>query len=152
MKWAFLALGGVLFFSLSGHSQNTGKTTPKLEPVAETKLLMEGLLQSNFRGLENHLKQRPADVETWAFARGQALLIAETGNLLMLRPPKTSGQDAWMDRATDLREQATRLAQHAATRDLERCQLALIELAGTCTRCHQTFRVPVQIRAFAAKE
>src|SRR5439155_996458 len=83
---------------------------------------------SNFRGLENHLKQRPADLETWAFARGQALLIAESGNLLMLRPPKTTGQDAWMDRATDLREQATRLAQQAAARDLERCQLALIEL------------------------
>jgi hypothetical protein len=123
-----------------------------LEAVAETKLLMEGLLQANFRGLENHLKQRPADNEAWAFVRGQALLIAEGGNLLMLRPPKNAGQDIWMDRAADLREQATRVAQQAAARDLERCQLALIELAGACTRCHQSFRVPVQIRAFAGTE
>jgi hypothetical protein len=129
-----------------------GRARPKLEPVAETKLLMEGLLQSNFRGLENHLKQRPADNETWAFVRGQALLIAESGNLLMLRPPKNAGQDLWMDRAAELREQAVRVAQQAAARDAERCQLALIDLAGTCTRCHQSFRVPVQIRAFAAKD
>jgi hypothetical protein len=129
-----------------------GRARPKLEPVAETKLLMEGLLQSNFRGSENHLKQRPADNETWAFVRGQALLIAESGNLLMLRPPKNAGQDVWLDRAADLREQAVRVAQQAAARDLERCQLALIDLAGACTRCHQSFRVPVQIRAFAAKD
>lgn len=129
-----------------------GRARPKLEPIAETKLLMEGLLQSNFRGLENHLKQRPADNETWAFVRGQALLIAESGNLLLLRPPKNAGQDVWMDRAADLREQAVRVAQQAAARDVERCQLALIDLAGACTRCHQSFRVPVQIRAFAAKD
>jgi len=128
------------------------RARPRLEAVAETKLLMEGLLQANFRGLENHLKQRPADLETWAFVRGQALLIAEGGNLLMLRPPKNAGQDVWLDRAAELREQATRVAQQAAARDLERCQLALLELAGTCTRCHQSFRVPVQIRAFAGND
>src|SRR5262245_43582038 len=128
------------------------RSRPKLEPVAETKLLMEGLMHSNFRGLENHLKQRPADLETWAFVRGQALLIAEGGNLLMLRPPKNAGQDVWMDRAADLREQAVRVAQQAAARDAERCQLALIELAGTCTRCHQSFRIPVQIRPFAGND
>ena len=60
--------------------------------------------------------------------------------------------EIWMDRAAELREQAVRVAQLAAARDLERCQLALIDLAGTCTRCHQSFRVPVQIRAFAAKD
>jgi len=129
-----------------------GRVRPKLEPVAETRLLMEGLLHSNFRGLENHLKQQPADNDTWAFVRGQALLIAESGNLLMLRPPKNAGQDLWMDRAADLRELAVRAAQQAAARDLERSQLALIDLAGACTRCHQSFRVPVQIRAFAAKD
>jgi cytochrome c556 len=57
-----------------------------------------------------------------------------------------------LDRAAELREQATRVAQQAAARDLERCQLALLELAGTCTRCHQSFRVPVQIRAFAGND
>ena len=38
--------------------------------------------------IERLLSQKPADVQSWTFARGQALLIAETGNLLMLRPPK----------------------------------------------------------------
>src|SRR5262245_40213765 len=90
---------------------------PAPEPVAETRLLMEGLALSNFRGLERLLKDKPPDVETWTFARGQALLIAEAGNLLMLRPPKTDGQDAWLERSAELREAATALARSAAARE-----------------------------------
>jgi hypothetical protein len=114
--------------------------SPKPEPVAETKLLMEGLLQANVRGLEKNLRQAPADAETWTFVRGQALLIAETGNLLMLRPPRSGGQEAWMAHAADLREKATGLARLAAARDAAGSRRALADLSGTCNRCHQTFR------------
>jgi hypothetical protein len=78
--------------------------------------------------------------------RGQALLIAESGNLLMLRPPKNQkGQDAWMQNATDLREASTDLARQAANRDLDKTRAALSTLTNTCNRCHQTFQVPVRI-------
>src|SRR5262245_9874898 len=90
---------------------------PKLVPVAETKLVMEGVAQANYQGLDRNLKQKPADVEAWTFVRGQALLVAESGNLLMIRPPRGDGQTAWMQRATDLREAATALAKHAGNRD-----------------------------------
>ena len=49
--------------------------SPKPEPVAETRLLMEALNQANFRGLERLLKDQPADAEAWTFARGQARLV-----------------------------------------------------------------------------
>ncbi|HEY1380083.1 MAG TPA: cytochrome c [Gemmataceae bacterium] len=126
------------------------RPAPRLEPVAETKLLMEGLLQANVRGLEKNLRQPPADQETWTFVRGQALLVAETGNLLMLRPPKSGGQDAWMEAAAELRTKATALAKTAAARDADGGRRALADLAGTCNRCHQTFRVNVQITPFQA--
>lgn len=125
---------------------------PKPEAVAETRLLMEGLNQANFRGLDKLLKEKPADAEAWTFARGQALLIAETGNLLMLRPPRSKGQDAWMDRAAELREAATAVARAAGRRDFERSQNAFRDLAQTCNRCHQAFRVPVRLSAFTAEE
>src|SRR4051812_23033871 len=67
------------------------KFSPKLEAVAETKLIMEGIHQANYRGLDRLLQNKPADEDTWRFVRGQALLIAEGGNLLMLRPPRTGG-------------------------------------------------------------
>jgi hypothetical protein len=138
-------LGGTL---LGSHAQTPGKVVPKLEAVAETRLLMEGLAHANFRGLERKLSPKPVDAQDWAFARGQALLIAETANLLMLRPPKNQGEVAWFERSMELRSQAMQLAQHLAKKDLERSRAGLQQLAGSCNRCHQTFRVPVEIIPF----
>src|SRR5712692_5881748 len=97
----------------------TARPSPKLEPVAETRLLMEGLNQPNFKSLEKLLKEKPADDEAWVFARGQALLIAETGNLLLLRPPKNPAEDIWMQRASELRDGASKLARAVAKHDYE---------------------------------
>jgi Cytochrome C' len=125
---------------------------PRLTPVAETKLVMEGVALANYQGIDGHLKKKPEDAETWKFVRGQALLVAESGNLLMIRPPKNNGQTVWMQRAADLREAATTLARHAANRDYERSKAALADVTNTCNRCHQTFRVPVQIGAPPAEK
>lgn len=148
------AVGMMLLATSSASPQllprNRPLAGPKPEPVAETKLLMEGLLQANFRGLEKNLRQPPTDQETWTFIRGQALLIAETGNLLMLRPPRIEGQDAWLASAAELRVKATALAKSAAVRDADQCRRALTEMAGTCNRCHQTFRVKVKVAPFGA--
>jgi hypothetical protein len=128
-----------------------GKVMPKLEPIAETRLLMEGLAHANFRGLERLLTSKPPDVQTWTFARGQALLIAETANLLMLRPPKGQGQAPWFDRAMDLRNASKQLAATIATQDYDKSRAGLITLATVCNRCHQTFRVSVDIAVFQEK-
>jgi hypothetical protein len=119
------------------------------EAVAETRLLMEALTEPNFRGLEKLLETRPANVETWTFARGQALIIAETGNLLMLRQPRGEGKGVWLQRAVEMRGAATRLARAAAARDHELSRSVLASLANACNHCHQTFRVPVRMTPFS---
>src|SRR5262245_49344799 len=129
-----------------------GKIVPKLEAIAETKLLMEGLAHANFRGLDRLLQKKPDDPQAWVFARGQALLIAETANLLMLRPPKKEGQPAWFERATELRSTATKLAQTLGKRDYDGARAGLVSLANSCNRCHQTFRVSVEITPFTEEK
>ena len=135
-----------------GQNVGGGKVVPKLEPVAETRLLMEGLAHANFRGLERNLNKKPIDDPSWVFARGQALLIAETANLLMLRPPKNQGESAWFERSMDMRSQAMQLAQHLAKKDVERSKAAMQSLANSCNRCHQSFRVAIDIVPFAQPE
>jgi shikimate kinase len=135
-----------------GLGQNTGKIVPKLEPVAETRLLMEGLAHANFRGLERNLLKKPIDDQSWVFARGQALLIAETANLLMLRPPKNQGEAVWFERSMDMRGQAMQLAQHLAKKDVERSKSGMQQLANSCNRCHQSFRVAIEIVPFQQAE
>ena len=125
------------------------RVAPKLEPIAETKLLMVALNHPNFKGIERLLRQPPPDMQSWTFARGQALVIAETGNLLMLRPPKNQGQEAWFDRATELRTKATQLARTLAAKEYDASRAGFVELANSCNRCHTAFRVVVQIEPFS---
>ena len=126
------------------------KGPPKLEAVAETKLLMEGLTNPNVIALGQRLAEKPKDAESWTIIRGQALLIAETGNLLMIRPPKTKeGQDPWLAHATELRENATSLARAAGAKDYLQARTSLAAVANSCNRCHQTFRVAVRVDPFA---
>jgi cytochrome c553 len=142
-----------LVVAQDGATQSPGaggaKITPKLEPVAETRLLMEGLAHANFRGMERLLKEKPAEVQTWTFVRGQALIVAETANLLMLRPPRNQGQPIWFERAMELRTAATKLGQAAASKDYQATRTAFVALANTCNRCHQSFRVSAEIVPFA---
>lgn len=154
-RFAFLAVAAtpMIFAAPAGlQGQPRNRQNPKLEVVAETKLIMEGLLQANLRGLERHLRGVPNDQETWTFIRGQALLIAESGNLLLMRPPKNAGQDAWMDFAIELRSRAANLGRLAATRNVDGCRKAVMEIAWTCNRCHQTFQVKAQISPFQEKQ
>jgi hypothetical protein len=124
--------------------------SPRLEAVAETKLLMEGLAESNLRGLGKLLRDKPADAEAWAFARGQALLIGETGNLLMMRPPRSAaGQEAWLSHSADLRDAAGALARAAVAKDYPKSRTALAGVANVCNRCHQAFQVPARVDPFA---
>ena len=148
---------GVLLLSTAvvpGLGQNTGgaKIVPKLEPIAETRLIMEGLAHANFRGLERNLTKTPIDDQSWIFARGQALLLAETANLLMIRPPKNKGETAWFERSMEMRSQAQRLAQLLAKKDLDGSKAVMQQLANSCNRCHQSFRVPIDIAPFQQPE
>jgi len=151
--WLAFALLAILAGVLPPAASQTGprpagKFNPKLEPVAETKLLMEGLAHPNFRGMEKLLKQKPGDAQAWQFVRGQALLVGETANLLMLRPPRNPGQSPWMERATALRTQAVKLARAAGREDFAGCRAGLKDLAAACNRCHDSFKVPVRIVPF----
>lgn len=153
--WGAVAAVGVacLFVPIAQSQPAAGKrATPALEPAAETKLLMEGLAAANLRGLSKTFRDKPTEAEAWGFARGQSLLIAETGNLLLMRPPKSSAsQEAWLTHAGELREAGVALARAAAAKDYAKSRSALADVANVCNRCHQAFRVATRIDPFAAE-
>ncbi|HEY1191664.1 MAG TPA: cytochrome c [Gemmata sp.] len=147
---AAVLFGLVCGFVPVAQSQPAPRPALKLEPVAETKLLMEGLADPNTRAIGKLLSAKPQDAAAWGFARGQALLLAETGNLLMMRPPKTKeGQGPWLTHAAELRDRATELARAAATKDYLQARAALAGVANSCNRCHQSFRVKQRVDPFA---
>lgn len=129
-------------------AQLSAGARPRPEAVAETRLLMEGINLPNYEGLEKHLREKPADTNAWKYVRGQALLIAENANLLMLRPPRNAGEAAWLERAAALRTAGIQLARTAAERDFTRSRAALIDLAHACNQCHSSFHVAARATPF----
>lgn len=147
----FLSVLCMLLLILPAVSQQGGQQQPAFKAVAETKLIMQGVTFPNFEGMERLLKEQPANVQSWAFVRGQALLVAETGNLLMLRPPRGNGKNVWFSDAAKMRETATELARAAAKKDYVKSRTLLVNLANRCNSCHTTFRVKKEIVPFAKK-
>ena len=125
---------------------------PKFEVIAETRLLMDGLNQANYRGLAKLLQQKPTDADTWTFIRGQASLIAETGNLLLLRPPRSGGATPGIKTRWTCARAAAGLARKAGNRDYEGSVAGLRKVASVCNRCHATFRVATRIGPDAGPE
>jgi cytochrome c553 len=147
-----LGLAAALLAVGKAEPQQVVRIAPRGEPVAETRLLMQGINMPNFHGLETLLQKKSLDTDAWTFARGQALLIAESGNLLLLRPPRGQGREAWFDAATDLRLTATRVARATAGRDLNATKTAFAAVAASCNRCHETFRVKVRLQQPAGED
>ena len=143
-------LGTLGLMTLLAHGQQPAPSAPpQLEPIAEARLLMIGITKPNFDALGKLLKEKPADADAWTFARGQAILMAEAGNLLMMRPPKAkAAQDAWMNRSVELRTAAVKVAKAAGEKDFSTARTAMASLANACNRCHETFRVANRLTPF----
>lgn len=110
---------------------------------------MAGIAEPNLRSIGQLLKNKPKDAEGWTFAHGQALLVAETGNLLMLRPPQgRDQQNTWMAFSAELRENGTSLGTALVAKDYLQSRAALATTANTCNRCHQSFKVAARVNPF----
>jgi len=147
-----LALAPRASTQISGGGQERGvagqariNSQDALEPVAETRILMLGINLPNFQGLQQRLARQPANKDSWEIVRGEALLIAENGNLLILRDPPAGSRQTWVDRARDLRSAGKRLARAAADRDYARSRDCLADLLNSCNRCHRNYGVRVDL-------
>ncbi|MGL6095979.1 MAG: hypothetical protein ACRC7O_09320 [Fimbriiglobus sp.] len=126
---------------------------PKIEPVAETKLLMAGFAKPNFDGLGRTLRDKPTTANGWAFARGQALLVAESANLLLMRPPSDRvAHEAWFARTIEMRTAALGVAKAAAAKDHLAARGGVAGLANACNRCHEAFQVRHRVVPFDPPE
>jgi hypothetical protein len=159
LRWSLaLILGLVCLWCSALQSQQQpvqkgGAAPPRLEPIAETKLIMEGFAKPNYDGLTKSLAKKPTEQEAWVFIRGQSLLVAESANLLMIRPPRTKQQqDNWMLRATEMRTAAKELGIAAAAKDYASSRTALAKLANQCNRCHADSGIKMRVEPLPAEE
>ena len=80
----------------------------------------------------------PADRAAWKGVKSDALILAESANLLLHRRPADAAA-AWDDHAVAVRQQGSHLYQAAKKRDLDLARQQFAGLLKKCNQCHTQF-------------
>src|SRR5215216_5692950 len=81
----------------------------------------------------------PRDAKGWEAARGQALLLAEAGNLLMIGT-RVRDNNQWMKMSRAMVDAAALAATAAEKRDANALEAATDALTVACEACHRPYR------------
>jgi hypothetical protein len=81
----------------------------------------------------------PTTDAEWGELRGQALMVAESANLLML-PAYARDRTQWMDDARLMREAGAAAFEAAKKKDVAAVAAVNDALYESCTPCHQHYR------------
>jgi hypothetical protein len=99
---------------------------------------MEGVFQAPYRRLKAALAAEPKDAAGWKAVRSDALILAEGGNLLLLRkPPKDAAE--WAKHSAASRDAGADLFKAAKAKDFPAARKAYETMLGHCNACHKKF-------------
>ena len=138
----------VVFASCTCLACRAAPAGPPFEPVADVKTLMEAVIDpsadivwdatGSIVSATETVVRSPQTDEEWERVRYAAVLLAESGNLLMM-PPRARDQDVWMARARELVETGTKALKAAEAKDADGLLTIGGEIYEACSNCHQLY-------------
>lgn len=116
-----------------GSTEDQGK-------AVETSMhdFMEGVFQGPYRRLKQSMSTEKKTNATWKAIRGEALILAEGGNLLLLRKPKKDVED-WLKYSVASRDAGAELFKAAKKKDTEGAMKSYRSMLQQCNACHKQF-------------
>ncbi len=125
-----------------------GPKPPPFKPVADTKLLMQSVVDPNADTIWEAVKTiatvgnteeiRPRTDEQWTAVRNAAVTVAEAGNLLMIVPRAKDGGE-WMARAKEMVDTGEAAVRAADAKNAERLFTVGGDIYEACSHCHQQY-------------
>ena len=143
-----LTFGAILAATLlSGCSRMQPAPLP-FKPVADVKQMMDMLVdpaadvfwsESGQVVTAAGVEQRgPKSSEEWTKVQNNAMLLAESGNLLMMSP-RAQDDGQWMKSAQALVDKGQEAYQATQAKDVDRMFAVGGDLYDTCLHCHQLY-------------
>jgi hypothetical protein len=99
---------------------------------------MEGVFQAPYRRLKTSMSAEPKDNAGWKAIRSDALILAEGGNLLLLRKPAKDGGE-WAKYSIASRDAGAELFKAAKAKDFAKAKKAYETMLTHCNACHKKF-------------
>jgi hypothetical protein len=125
-----------------------GPKPPPFKPVADTKLLMQSVVDPNADTIWEAVKTiatvgnteeiRPHTDEQWTAVRNAAVTVAEAGNLLMIVPRAKDGGE-WMARAKEMVDTGEAAVRAADAKNADRLFTVGGDIYEACSHCHQQY-------------
>jgi len=126
-------------------SGDADPTTPPFAPVADVKQIMEMVIDPAAEvvwesvgwviSADGEQEVVPRTDEEWAVVRNSAMILAESGNLLMLGD-RSKGEGPWMIMSRSLSEVGKATLEAAESQDAEAIFAVGETLYNACETCH----------------
>ena len=147
IRWSFVLIAFVVVGSLTVISATRSMTaradspTPQNQPQPVEKDMhefMEYVFQPTYKRLKESMGAEPADTNAWKGIKSDALILAEGGNLLLVRNPKEDAA-TWGEFSAAVRESGGSLYQAAKKKDYKSARQHYEVMLKKCNACHDTF-------------
>ena len=109
---------------------------PAPRPVATVTQLMQAMIIPASNALFNVPRQVPDDDAGWDAVRNQAVVLAESGNLLMIGD-RAENSEVWMATSGALTDAGAAALAAALARDVDAITSVGDQIIDACERCHE---------------
>jgi cytochrome c553 len=120
-------------------ADDASPTAVRIVPVeANMYDFMEGVFQQPYRRLKEVMAAEPTDQQGWKTIQSESLILAEGGNLLLVRNLEVDA-DNWTEFSVAVREDGAQLFKAAKQKDFVGSRKAYESLLTHCNACHKQF-------------
>ena len=138
----------VFLFSTSCSSQPPAPALPPFDTTVSVKDLMANMMDptadvvwesvGTIMTKEGTFERAPQTDEEWNNVKAHAIMLVESGNLLML-PARSGGNPEWIALAQDLITQSKRMITAAEQHDRQAVFDVGADIYDRCVNCHKKF-------------
>ena len=113
--------------------------TPPFQPVATINEIMDAITLPYSDALLYIQRNPPQNDRDWETLQMQALMLAESGNLLMIEG-RAKNQASWMSDARMLVDAGLAAVKATRARDIQAVLALNDQIVSSCITCHVQFR------------
>jgi hypothetical protein len=116
----------------------TAAITAAFKPVATVKQVMLGITVPASNAVFAVAGEAPKDDAGWQAVEASALAVAESGNLLLMKPRAVDDPE-WQQFALALVDAGAKAAEAARSKDAEKTGTAGDDMYNVCEHCHAKY-------------
>ena len=135
MKTYLLSFGVLLFALLAAA---TMAQAPQFQPVGTVREIMLGIVAPASDAIFKVPNQAPKDDKEWKTVQDSALMLAETGNLLLV-PGRAKDNGDWTKFSKSLITQGSKAFKAANAKDAKSLEDIGNDIDDVCETCHAKY-------------